>query len=225
MRLPCRAAGRSGRALSPARAYAAPRRAMRSVCASFPLATPTLDARQSRRKYEMEGLPLMPRPRPLPGAGFLRRRAGAAVCEIRPCARKGADALFKTRPTSRRGTRLPPLAWIALPGRRCARGGPPQERTTFHDLRFTRRVSLLPGLRANLSKSGVSLSIGHRRAWYPIGPRRRRATLGIPGRRFTGPSKSRRPLQPNAWRRSAFTHAAVLCVNRALRLLGKLAGG
>ena len=30
---------------------------------------------------------------------------------------------------------------------------------------------------------------------------------------------------PHAWHRSAFTLAAVLWVNRALRLLGKLAGG
>jgi hypothetical protein len=40
-----------------------------------------------------------------------------------------------------------------------------QKRTTM-PLRFTRRVRLLPGLRANLSKSGVSLSIGGRGAWY-----------------------------------------------------------
>ena len=31
-------------------------------------------------------------------------------------------------------------------------------------LRFTRRFSLVPGLRVNLSKSGVSASIGHRGA-------------------------------------------------------------
>ncbi len=48
-------------------------------------------------------------------------------------------------------------------------------------LRIFKRVPLIPGLRANISKSGVSLSIGHRGAWYTIGPRGRRATLGIPG--------------------------------------------
>jgi uncharacterized protein DUF4236 len=47
--------------------------------------------------------------------------------------------------------------------------------------RFTRRLSIIPGLRVNLSKSGASLSIGHRGAWYTVGPRGRRATLGIPG--------------------------------------------
>ncbi len=47
--------------------------------------------------------------------------------------------------------------------------------------RFSRRVRLIPGLRVNLSKSGASLSIGHRGAWYTIGPRGRRATIGLPG--------------------------------------------
>ncbi len=48
-------------------------------------------------------------------------------------------------------------------------------------LRIFKRVPLIPGLRANISKSGVSLSIGHRGAWFTIGPRGRRATLGLPG--------------------------------------------
>ncbi len=48
-------------------------------------------------------------------------------------------------------------------------------------LRFTRRVSIIPGLRINLSKSGASLSIGHRGAWYTVSPRGRRATVGLPG--------------------------------------------
>jgi hypothetical protein len=44
-------------------------------------------------------------------------------------------------------------------------------------LRFTRRVSLIPGLRLNASRAGLSLSIAHRGAWYtmgpsPLGPRR-----------------------------------------------------
>jgi len=48
-------------------------------------------------------------------------------------------------------------------------------------LRFTRRVSLFPGLRVNFSKSGASLSVGHKGAWYTVGPRGRRVTLGLPG--------------------------------------------
>lgn len=48
-------------------------------------------------------------------------------------------------------------------------------------LRYTRRLSIIPGLRINLSKSGASLSIGHRGAWYTIGHHRRRVTVGVPG--------------------------------------------
>ena len=49
-------------------------------------------------------------------------------------------------------------------------------------LRFYRRVSLIPGLRLNASRGGLSLSIGHRGLWYTIGPHRhRRVTLGLPG--------------------------------------------
>jgi hypothetical protein len=47
--------------------------------------------------------------------------------------------------------------------------------------RFQRRVTLIPGLRVNFSKSGASLSIGHRGLWYTIGPKGRRATIGLPG--------------------------------------------
>jgi hypothetical protein len=38
--------------------------------------------------------------------------------------------------------------------------------------RFYRRVRLLPGLRMNLGKRGVILSIGGRGAWYPVGAAR-----------------------------------------------------
>jgi len=48
-------------------------------------------------------------------------------------------------------------------------------------LRFSRRLSIVPGLRVNLSKSGASLSVGHRGAWYSVGPRGQRATIGLPG--------------------------------------------
>jgi hypothetical protein len=48
-------------------------------------------------------------------------------------------------------------------------------------LRFSRRFSLVPGLRVNLSKGGASLSLGHRGFWWTVGPRGRRATVGLPG--------------------------------------------
>ena len=47
--------------------------------------------------------------------------------------------------------------------------------------RFRHSFRVFPGLRLNLSKSGVSTSIGTRGAWWTIGPRGTRATVGIPG--------------------------------------------
>jgi len=47
--------------------------------------------------------------------------------------------------------------------------------------RFQKRVRLFPGLRVNFSKSGISTSIGRRGAWFTMGPRGTRATLGLPG--------------------------------------------
>ena len=46
----------------------------------------------------------------------------------------------------------------------------------FASDRFTRRLSLITGLRVNPSKGGASLSIGHRGAWYTFGPRGHRPT-------------------------------------------------
>jgi uncharacterized protein DUF4236 len=37
-------------------------------------------------------------------------------------------------------------------------------------LRYHHRLALLPGLRINLSRSGASVSVGHRGAWYTVGP-------------------------------------------------------
>lgn len=48
-------------------------------------------------------------------------------------------------------------------------------------LRFYRRFKILPGIRLNLSRSGVSASGGVRGAHVTIGPRGVRETVGIPG--------------------------------------------
>jgi hypothetical protein len=48
-------------------------------------------------------------------------------------------------------------------------------------LRFHRTVRLLPGLRLNLSKSGVSASVGTRGAWFTFGRNGTRTTVGLPG--------------------------------------------
>jgi hypothetical protein len=61
-------------------------------------------------------------------------------------------------------------------------------------LRFHRRLSILPGLRFNLSRSGLSVSVGHRGAWITAGHGKRRIAVGLPG---TGLSYTEtRPLDP-----------------------------
>ena len=48
-------------------------------------------------------------------------------------------------------------------------------------LRFRRTIKLFPGVRLNLSKSGVSTSIGVRGAHVTIGHGKTRSTVGVPG--------------------------------------------
>lgn len=48
-------------------------------------------------------------------------------------------------------------------------------------LRFRRRFTIIPGIRLNVSKSGVSASIARRGAWFTFGRKGTRTTLGIPG--------------------------------------------
>ena len=48
--------------------------------------------------------------------------------------------------------------------------------------RFRQSVRLFPGVRLNASKSGLSVSLGTRGAWYTIGPRGSRTTVSLPGR-------------------------------------------
>lgn len=48
-------------------------------------------------------------------------------------------------------------------------------------LRFSRRIKILPGLRLNVGKSGVSTSFGTRGAWLTVGKRGTRVTVGLPG--------------------------------------------
>ena len=89
-------------------------------------------------------------------------------------------------------------------------------------LRFTKRVSVIPGLRVNLSKSGASLSIGHRGAWYTIGPRGRRVTLGLPGTGLYW-SETVPPAQPpRAGHRLAFA-AVIVAGFAAIYWLAQLA--
>lgn len=47
--------------------------------------------------------------------------------------------------------------------------------------RFQKRIKLLPGVSVNLSKSGVSTSLGPRGARVTYGHGQRRTTVGLPG--------------------------------------------
>ena len=58
--------------------------------------------------------------------------------------------------------------------------------------RFQRRIRLGPGFRINLSKSGVSGSVGGRGAWFTIGPRGTRSTVGLPGTGLSYTEQSRK---------------------------------
>lgn len=61
-------------------------------------------------------------------------------------------------------------------------------------LRLWRRFRIVPGLRVNASRSGLSLSIGRRGAWFTLGPRGRRATIGLPGTGLFWTEHSRRAI-------------------------------
>jgi hypothetical protein len=62
-------------------------------------------------------------------------------------------------------------------------------------LRFRKTIKLLPGVRLNLSRSGISTSIGRRGATLNIGGKRGpRATVGMPG---TGLSYTERLGEPD----------------------------
>lgn len=48
-------------------------------------------------------------------------------------------------------------------------------------MRFQKRIKILPGISINLSKSGISTSIGPRGAKVTLGHGQQRTTVGIPG--------------------------------------------
>ena len=64
--------------------------------------------------------------------------------------------------------------------------------------RFNRRISILKGLRLNLSKSGPSVSVGGRGAWLTFGKKGTRATVGIPGTGMSWSEKIDPTPQPEA---------------------------
>jgi uncharacterized protein DUF4236 len=82
--------------------------------------------------------------------------------------------------------------------------------------RFSRRVSLIPGLRLNASRSGLSLSVGHRGAWYTIGPRGRRVSLGLPGTGLYWTEHYPPARPPHAGHQSTFGIALIMLVLAAV---------
>lgn len=48
-------------------------------------------------------------------------------------------------------------------------------------VRFRKTITILPGVKINLSKTGVSTSVGGNGATVNVGTRSRTVTLGIPG--------------------------------------------
>lgn len=48
-------------------------------------------------------------------------------------------------------------------------------------LRFRKTISILPGVKINLSKSGVSTSVGGKGATLNVGHGKKTVTLGVPG--------------------------------------------
>ncbi len=76
-------------------------------------------------------------------------------------------------------------------------------------LRFQKRLKLLPGLRANLSKSGVSATLGPKGAGLNVGPNGVTTNAGIPG---TGLSYRQKVTRKN---RSAWIGVAALLAGLA----------
>lgn len=74
--------------------------------------------------------------------------------------------------------------------------------------RFRKSIKLLPGIRINLSKSGVSASIGKPGATVNISERGARGTVGLPG---TGISYSEKlPAHEPSTPREGMSFAALL---------------
>jgi hypothetical protein len=65
--------------------------------------------------------------------------------------------------------------------------------------RFRRTIGLIPGLRLNLSKTGVSASVGVRGAHVTLGGKGIRTTVGLPGTglSYTEQSKWPRSIPPH----------------------------
>ena len=84
--------------------------------------------------------------------------------------------------------------------------------------RYRKRISIFPGLRVNLSKSGASVSVGHRGFWYTASSRGRRLTAGIPGSGLFWTQTYPPAPAPHAGHRLAFAVLVVAIVALAVWL-------
>jgi hypothetical protein len=95
---------------------------------------------------------------------------------------------------------------------------------------FFCRIRIIPGVRLNLSRSGVSTSIGSRGAWYTFGSGRRRTTVGVPGSGLSysrqvrtqhgdRPAEGSQGKQPSAARGFAWLLVLAVVVYVAVRLV------
>jgi hypothetical protein len=69
------------------------------------------------------------------------------------------------------------------------------ESSRFMGLRFRRRIKIIPGVHLNISRSGISTSVGVRGASVTLGKRGTYGNIGLPG---TGISYRERISPPNA---------------------------
>jgi hypothetical protein len=69
--------------------------------------------------------------------------------------------------------------------------------------RFSRRISVLAGVRLNISKSGISTSLGMRGGSVTIGKRGVRMTVGMPGTGISYSSTNTVGFHPIGTRRGA----------------------
>jgi len=90
-------------------------------------------------------------------------------------------------------------------------------------LRFRRTIKLFPGVRLNVSKGGVSASIGVRGAHVTIGRGRVRETVGLPGSGLSYTHTSSAHEQAPAARRPAVRAGFVVALFAVVALVAVLA--
>jgi hypothetical protein len=85
--------------------------------------------------------------------------------------------------------------------------------------RLFKRIPLIPGLRLNISKSGPSISLGHRGAWFTVGPRGKRVTVGGLGTGFYYTTRIPPASPPRGVHRISFALVLLLLFLVALAML------